>query len=520
MSTRTTNFNFLKPELSDIPDITQTNENWDKIDSIMKKPVLDAFLNENTLSVNVNFTIYDGSEIVFKAPCNSSEFQTFLINSNVQNAIYTTSFTIKNSAQESIHGLINIFKTGSYVSLVLDVTNNIAYIQNEATTVVQDNSITSQKLASELKDKINLAQIPSLSGRPFKTVLYQEFLDTYFGQKTLQGIAYNSEQDKILLCFNDITTNVNPGLLVELDSSWEFVRKVEAAIGHGNDATFNPNTNRYYIATSLTDLGIAVIDPTDLTVESYISVASIFGESNRSIGQISYDVINDIYWIMDSNGNLYTVQSDFSGLIYKGSSPSDTIVPSSYQNITKFYSQGSCCYNENFILLTWMSGTYPDTPNSYARLNFYNPNGEIHAFFDYRCNHTNDEAEGIVVINDAIYSVGYRSPNLYVVEIVPNGNGFFEDYMIVKNYSLFTGQTINAGSALAEKTIALTTINGYKPVAAYHDKLSNLNVIPNHVQLYTDSLGDYRVRGKYTNIGSDVANSVSATVNVLYVKNM
>lgn len=36
MSTKTSNYNFIKPELTDAADITATNENWDKVDSTFK----------------------------------------------------------------------------------------------------------------------------------------------------------------------------------------------------------------------------------------------------------------------------------------------------------------------------------------------------------------------------------------------------------------------------------------------------------------------------------------------------
>ena len=36
MSTKTTNFEFIKPDRSDAADITATNENWDKIDTTLQ----------------------------------------------------------------------------------------------------------------------------------------------------------------------------------------------------------------------------------------------------------------------------------------------------------------------------------------------------------------------------------------------------------------------------------------------------------------------------------------------------
>ena len=65
MSTSTTNYGLIKPELTDAADITATNENWDKIDAELKKktaiPVssdvpTDAYLwidpNEDTVEEN------------------------------------------------------------------------------------------------------------------------------------------------------------------------------------------------------------------------------------------------------------------------------------------------------------------------------------------------------------------------------------------------------------------------------------------------------------------------------------
>lgn len=45
MSKKTTNFEFIKPELTDVPDITVTNPNWDNLDQVLKSN-FDAINNE------------------------------------------------------------------------------------------------------------------------------------------------------------------------------------------------------------------------------------------------------------------------------------------------------------------------------------------------------------------------------------------------------------------------------------------------------------------------------------------
>ena len=46
MSTKTTTYGLIKPELTDTADITQTNENWDVVDQ--------QLLNANTHATNKN----------------------------------------------------------------------------------------------------------------------------------------------------------------------------------------------------------------------------------------------------------------------------------------------------------------------------------------------------------------------------------------------------------------------------------------------------------------------------------
>jgi DNA-binding beta-propeller fold protein YncE len=91
--------------------------------------------------------------------------------------------------------------------------------------------------------------------------------------------------------------------------------------GHGNDATYNPNTNKIYIATCNNDggQGIAVFT-TDLEYVENIIVYNSLG-ANQKIAGIAYDRQNNVYrccwaddhYLYDSNFNLleeFTVQHE------------------------------------------------------------------------------------------------------------------------------------------------------------------------------------------------------------------
>ena len=53
MSTKTTNYNFVKPELKDVADITAQNPNWDTLDTTLKG------LSDNYTAVSQNLSNTD-----------------------------------------------------------------------------------------------------------------------------------------------------------------------------------------------------------------------------------------------------------------------------------------------------------------------------------------------------------------------------------------------------------------------------------------------------------------------------
>ena len=50
MSTKTTNYEFIKPEKTDPADITATNENWDKLDEALRKRRTDLSMDGNRIT--------------------------------------------------------------------------------------------------------------------------------------------------------------------------------------------------------------------------------------------------------------------------------------------------------------------------------------------------------------------------------------------------------------------------------------------------------------------------------------
>ena len=124
----------------------------------------------------------------------------------------------------------------------------------------------------------------------------------------MQGGCYNNLTDTFILAFID-NSSVN-GMLVELDSSFSVVRRsVSLPLGHANDLTFNPNTNKIYVATGNTGIyagKVVEIDAGSLTFSSAITLSS-----TPYVWFISYDELNDRYFA-DGSGSLCIYDSDFN----------------------------------------------------------------------------------------------------------------------------------------------------------------------------------------------------------------
>ena len=97
-----------------------------------------------SIQVSVNFTLTDGSEITFKAPCNASEVTGFTVYyPNTNGVKVSQSFLFKDAHGNNLADINNLFASGALVKVVLDVTNNDVYIQNADTNAYLEGKFTS-----------------------------------------------------------------------------------------------------------------------------------------------------------------------------------------------------------------------------------------------------------------------------------------------------------------------------------------------------------------------------------------
>ena len=81
------------------------------------------------IRVDVEYTIKNGSEVSFTAPCNCSDITGL----KVYHPGGSKEFTFKDAHGNALTGLGNLFSKGAYVKAILDVTGGSAYMQNADT---------------------------------------------------------------------------------------------------------------------------------------------------------------------------------------------------------------------------------------------------------------------------------------------------------------------------------------------------------------------------------------------------
>lgn len=83
--------------------------------------------------VNLNYTIYDGAEIVFKAPCNASEVTGLIVYYPVGTEVVSSVFTFADAHTNDLGNIDDLFAKGAVVKVIIDTETNMAFVQNAAT---------------------------------------------------------------------------------------------------------------------------------------------------------------------------------------------------------------------------------------------------------------------------------------------------------------------------------------------------------------------------------------------------
>lgn len=83
--------------------------------------------------VNLNCPIYDGAEIVFKAPCDASEVTGLIVYYPGDAGVVSSEFAFADAHANNLYNIDALFKAGAVVKVIIDTDTNMAFVQNAVT---------------------------------------------------------------------------------------------------------------------------------------------------------------------------------------------------------------------------------------------------------------------------------------------------------------------------------------------------------------------------------------------------
>ena len=83
--------------------------------------------------VNLNYPIYDGAEIVFKAPCDASEVTGLILYYPGDAGVVSSVFTFADAHTNDLGNIDALFAAGAVVKVIIDTDTSMAFVQNAVT---------------------------------------------------------------------------------------------------------------------------------------------------------------------------------------------------------------------------------------------------------------------------------------------------------------------------------------------------------------------------------------------------
>lgn len=298
----------------------------------------------------------------------------------------------------------------------------------------------------------------------------------------MQGGCYNNLTDRFVIAYTD-ASNVND-ILVELDNNFTVVRRsVSLPLGHANDLTFNPKTNKIYVATGNTGVyagKIVEIDATTLTFSSAITLDSV-----PVVWQISYDELNDRYFV-DGSSSLCIYDSSFNLI---------KMIPHVYDFIGtgEMVYQSSFVYEGSYILICFSQNV--TTNINFVYLATIDENA-LTVFAKYPTYNAKDEIESICIKNGVGY--GFHGQRCFRVSIYDFSRAKFIEPE--HNSSMYSSIRIPDNSDMNNYMI-----NGIYNVPAKSDAETMAN-IPQSIggNLIVEPQSEYFIRQRYiTTLGNE-----------------
>lgn len=169
----------------------------------------------------------------------------------------------------------------AYADAIESAVNSWLDEHPEATTTVEDDSITIRKLNIDTLQKL----IPAMEYTDHYRTNYQAFFNNFMSDKTLQSVCYDSLRRHYIVGFSTANVNVSYLLITpqldfrDISSSTPGLATYELNLGHCNDLEYDPVNDVIYVATGTTD--IVKLNPSTFDIIERITTNIAFWTISR-----------------------------------------------------------------------------------------------------------------------------------------------------------------------------------------------------------------------------------------------
>lgn len=259
----------------------------------------------------------------------------------------------------------------------------------------------------------------------------------------LQGAAYNSLAEEYIIAI--CSSGDSSCMLIAIDMTDGVTvkrRKIigEYNLGHANDITYNPKTNKYYVLTGMQTTyknKIAVVDADTLEYESHIDLYPMNTEDNALCNWvIGYDSDKDVYY----TASYSAIQIYNSNFVLENTveySPKNDTVKGTFGTYTPLVQCG-CCYKGKLLIMNLSHGDNMPYTHSICLYDQYT--GKLLKSLNNIVGFgADEEVEGVFSVDEVLYLIAGQTC-YSVTQIVPSskitfasGNDVFCSGVIIPN---------------------------------------------------------------------------------------
>lgn len=141
----------------------------------------------------------------------------------------------------------------------------------EATTTVQDGTITEKKLSFSLQKKV---EAPFDFKPAVKTIVNKNTLNG-LSSRYIQGFGYDSLRENYIFAFSvrdESSLLVIVSSSIDISDTSSYVATVTGAWGHGSDIAYDHINDLIYIASADASIGLVALDPNNNYSETYVTL--------------------------------------------------------------------------------------------------------------------------------------------------------------------------------------------------------------------------------------------------------